>query len=101
MQDIFWDMIRGNLLAQELAKKDSSQKLETTQSTITEKILVIHKTDRITFEKSIKFYEKHPVLMRTIFDSLNAVKTRNHSKENEMKRKYGRDYHLSPANKIP
>lgn len=103
MQAIFWDMIRGNILAQELAKKDSSQILETTQNTITKKILAIHKIDYTKFEKSIKFYEKHPILMRTIFDSLNAVQTRNYSKtkENEMTRKYGRDYHLSPAKKIP
>ena len=38
MQNIFWDMIRGDILAQEIIKKDSTQNIKSASFAITEKI---------------------------------------------------------------
>ena len=100
MENILWDMIRGHILAQEIVRKDSAQNLKSATFTISEKIYAIHKTDRIKFEKSLAFYERHPVLMRTVFDSLNALQTKKNSLDINNKRKQPKDYHFSPVNKI-
>ena len=100
MQNIVWDMLRGDILAQEVVKKDSTQNIKTAAFAITEKIFAIHNVDRIQFEKSIVFYEKHPVLMRTIFDSLNAIKTRK-SFDIEKQDNKERNDHLPLRKKIP
>src|SRR5688572_21202142 len=92
MQNIFWDIIRGDILAQEIINRDSTKNLKTESLAITEKIFSIHKINRAKFEKSIAFYEKHPGLVKIIFDSLNAVQTRKNSKDIERRKKGQRDY---------
>ena len=101
MQSIFWDMIRGDILAQEIVKKDSTQNIKNTGLAMAKKILAIHHIDSVTFEKSIAFYEKHPALMRVIFDSLSAVQTRKNYIEPETKPRALKDYHFPKGNKIP
>ncbi|MEO6452889.1 MAG: DUF4296 domain-containing protein [Ginsengibacter sp.] len=101
MQNLFWDIIRGDILAQEIIKKDSTQNIKNTSFAITEKIFAVHNVDRIKFEKSIAFYEKHPLLMKTIFDSLNAIKTRKNFADVERKFTKEKNYHLPHSIKIP
>lgn len=101
MQNIFWDMIRGDLLAKEIVKKDSAQNIESATSRITEKIFSIHNVDRAKFEKSLAFYEKHPAIMKTIFDSLSAIQTRKNFSEMEKKRNPGKDRRFSRSNVKP
>ena len=72
MQAIFWDIIRGDILAEEIVRKDSSKNIKDEKAELTEKIFSIHKITRKTFQNSLVFYEKHLDLMKTIFDSLNA-----------------------------
>jgi len=55
MQNIFWDMIRGDILAQEIVKKDSTQTIKSERFSLTEKIFAIHNTDRSAFKKSLAF----------------------------------------------
>jgi len=98
MQNIFWDMIRGEILAREMIKKDSTLNMKSAGLTITEKIFAIYNIDRIKFERSLDFYEKHPALMKVIFDSLHAVQTRKNSTVIEKKLKQGKDRRFSPGN---
>lgn len=98
MQNILWDMIRGDILAQEIIKKDSTQTLKSANFIITEKILALHNTDRVKFKKSMAFYEKHPALIKSIFDSLNAIQTRQNPLNIEKKR-IGKNLRLSPLKK--
>jgi len=81
MQDIFWDLIRADLLAQQDIKKDSLKNLKSLSLAYAEKVFAIHNTDKIKFEKSLSFYEHHPTLMRNIFDSLNTNKYKNNFPE--------------------
>ena len=79
MQDILWDIIRGDVLAQEIVKSDSTRKIKNESFAITEKIFFIHHINRDKFEESMDFYEKHPELLKTIFDSISAMKAKNRS----------------------
>ena len=88
MQHIFGDMIKGDLLAQEIIKKDSTQTLKSAGLTITKKIFAIDNIDSEQFKKSVAFYERHPALLKVIFDSLSAIQTRNTSPEFEKKDRF-------------
>jgi len=77
MGDIMWDMIRADLLAHEIIKKDSTKNLNAETSKLTEKIFAIHHIDKLQFEKSLQFYSKRPDMMNTIFDTLDARKVRH------------------------
>lgn len=103
MQDVLWDVIRGDLLAQELIKHDSTKTLKEESRAISEKVFLLHNISREKFEKSMTFYEKHPAMMKVIFDSLHAIKTRRNPGENERKMKYGKEHRSARAadNKIP
>jgi len=77
MQDILWDMIRADLLAHEIVKKDSTKNLNTETNILTQKIFAIHHIDKAKFDRSFQFYSKRPDMMNTIFDSLNSKRVRN------------------------
>ncbi len=49
MQSIFWDIIRGDMLAQEIVNKDSTKNLKAESYIITEKIFSIHIINRAKF----------------------------------------------------
>ncbi len=72
MQQIFWDLIRGDVLADETVKNDLHKNIKNERSAIAEKIFSIHKINDKIFQSSLAFYEKHPDLIKIIFDSLNA-----------------------------
>lgn len=79
MQNIFWDIIRGDNLAQEIVRADSTKNIKTESLLIAEKVFSIHHITQDKFKTSIAFYAKHPTLMKTIFDSLDAIKARKDS----------------------
>lgn len=98
MEDILWDMIRGDVLAQQIVKNDSSRDLKITSLELSQKVLAIHNIDRSKFEKSVTFYQNHPDLMKAIFDSISASQPRRSFMQ--LKEKAKVNYrNLSPANK--
>ena len=76
MQNIFWDLIRGDILAQEIIKKDSTKNLKNESYAVSEKVFFIHHVNRDKFEKSMAFYSQHPEILKPIFDSLSAKQGR-------------------------
>ncbi len=72
MQSIFWDMIRADILADEIVKKDSSKNLQKQKDSLAEKVFFFNKINSTSFYNSIDFYEKHPDLLKNILDSLNT-----------------------------
>ncbi|SRR5258705_2623123 len=95
MQAIFWDIIRGDILAEEIARKDSSKNIKDEKDELTKKIFSIHKIDQRTFQNSLAFYEKHLNLMKTIFDSLNAKQVNRNYMEFERNKHSPRKLPLS------
>lgn len=81
MQNILWDMLKADIFAQEIVKKDSNKKVGIESDVLDKKIFFIHHIDRSKFENSFLFYQKHPALLKMIFDSMSARQTRIAPKE--------------------
>ena len=78
-------MIRADLLAHEIIKKDSSKNNNTETNILTQKIFAIHHIDKTTFDRSMKFYSKRPDMMDNILDSLYANRVRINSEKQRLK----------------
>ncbi len=76
MEIIFWDMLRADLLAQEIVNKDSTKNIKAESLRLNEQLYHVHHVSKSELKKSLSFYEERPELLRTIFDSLNAAQTR-------------------------
>lgn len=76
MQDILWDVMRADALAQEISKKDSTLLLAEENMKLTKKVFLIHDVTQEQFEKSFSYYSQNPDKMKIILDSLNARQQR-------------------------
>ncbi len=87
MQNILWDVIRAQVLSNEIALKDSTINVITETKVLTQKALEIHHIASPLFDKSYLWYTNHPDLMRDLFDSLNVQTQRDGKLEIENKRR--------------
>ena len=79
MSEILWDVIRAQVLANEVSKKDSSVDVDMQTKTFTKRALEIHHTSLASFDKSYNWYSSHPDILRLMFDSLSTQKERENS----------------------
>ena len=73
MGDILWDIMQADQYAANYIVKDSGKvnvKMETLK--LYEEVFRMHKVSRDEFRKSFQFYQDHPDITRTMFDSLVA-----------------------------
>jgi len=77
MQNILWDVIRAQAMAEEVAQKDSGINKPAETKALMQKVFEIHKIKSLDFDKSYNWYTNHPEVMRLIFDSLNVQKRKN------------------------
>jgi len=73
MGSIIWDMMQADQYAANYIIKDSAKvnvKMETLK--LYEEVFRLHKVTRDEFRKSFQFYQDHPDITRTMFDSLIA-----------------------------
>ena len=77
MQNILWDVIRAQAMAEEVAQKDSSINKPAETKALMQKVFEIHKIKSLDFDESYNWYTNHPEIMRLIFDSLNVQKRKN------------------------
>jgi len=72
MQDVIWDMIRaGEFLNGFVFNRDSSiDKIAESQKWY-DKIYQVHKISKTVFDRSYAYYQDHPLLMKTLLDSLS------------------------------
>lgn len=73
MGSIIWDMMQADQYAANYIVKDSTKvnvKMETLK--LYEEVFRLHKVTREEFRKSFQFYQDHPDITRTMFDSLIA-----------------------------
>ncbi|MBN8851153.1 MAG: hypothetical protein BGO55_28360 [Sphingobacteriales bacterium 50-39] len=71
MGSIIWDMMQADQYAANYLIKDSARvnvKMETLK--LYEEVFRLHKVTREEFRKSFQFYQDHPDITRTMFDSL-------------------------------
>ena len=82
MKLVVWDMsLAGNMAAEKYVLNKDSQRMMATG--LYQKILNLHKIDKVSFYKSYAYYEAHPVLLQTLFDSISAYGTRQKTKSFE------------------
>jgi hypothetical protein len=91
MGNVLWDMMQADQYAANYLVKDSSRvnvKMETLK--LYEEVFRLHKITRDEFRKSFHYYQDHPDITRTMFDSLIAKGNRLRSES-----------YLHPSNPTP
>ena len=75
MQEVLWDMIRADEFLVSYVIKDTSVDRKTESIKLYEMVFDLHDISKSTLEKSFKYYQQHPEILKPIMDSLNARKT--------------------------
>ena len=79
MKVVIWDMSLADAMASEkYAIKKDSQRIMVTG--LYNKVFSLHQINKSTFYKSFAYYEAHPTVMQTLFDSVNAYGNRQKGK---------------------
>ncbi len=76
MQEVLWDVLKADALAEEIAKKDSSTSAAAESIILTKKVFLIHHISAEEFKNSYSYYAGHPDIMKAMLDSINAQQSR-------------------------
>jgi hypothetical protein len=76
MEAVLWDAILADETADYYVQKDSSVNVLAKHVDMYQQLFQIHKITKEDFKRSLRFYEKHPLLLRPIFDSLQKKSER-------------------------
>jgi hypothetical protein len=76
MQDVLWDMMQADEMAEYYSTTDSSFKMVAKHVDYYQKIFEIHKINKESFTASLKYYKDHPARLKPIFDSLQRFAQR-------------------------
>lgn len=72
MQEVLWDMVRaGEFLNGFVLYKDTAANKAAISQAWYERIYKLHKITKKDFDNSYAYYQKHPVLMKEMLDSLS------------------------------
>jgi hypothetical protein len=77
MRSVMWDMIQADEFVSYKAFTDSSYKSLNKRTQLYQQVFRLHHTSREEFKKSIQYYQGHPEMLKTMFDSLQAHSDRN------------------------
>lgn len=71
MQLVFWDYIRADALTTQQQKNNNTSHEAIAENVKLQKqVFAIHKVTKEEFYQSLNYYKAHPVLMRTLMDSI-------------------------------
>ncbi len=71
MQQVMWDMIRaGEFVNGFVTGIDTGKHKGARAKEVYDQVLQVHKITRQQFDESFAYYQQHPVLMKTLLDSL-------------------------------
>ena len=78
MQQILWDIIRADILSQQIVNGDStrSKSLADEKTKLTKNVFLIHNITEDEYKKSYSYYTQHPDKLKIMLDSLNAQQVR-------------------------
>ncbi|MBA2745943.1 MAG: DUF4296 domain-containing protein [Flavisolibacter sp.] len=71
MEAVLWDMLRAEELAQHQFLKDSTIAAFHRHSALYDKVFEVHEIEKRYFQKSFKFYQSRPDLLKPIFETLH------------------------------
>lgn len=73
METVLWDMIQADQYSALYLLKDSARiNVKTETQKLYEEVFRLHQISREDFRKSFQYYQEHPDLTRSVFDSLLA-----------------------------
>lgn len=87
MQEVLWDVVKAEALAQQIVKSDSSKTESKESQKLVSRVFAIHNITKEQFDKSYNYYTQHPDIMRGIFDSISIQQTRKSFLERPMLKK--------------
>lgn len=70
MEAVLWDVLLADQTAEYYMEQDTAVKALEKHTELYQQVLEIHKISKGEFKKSLQFYEAHPQLLKSIFDSL-------------------------------
>ena len=76
MQNILWDVMRADALAQQIVAKDSTKRISTEINKLVKQVFVIYNVTEDEFKKSYIYYTQHADKMKVMVDSINAQQSR-------------------------
>jgi len=71
MQEVFYDMMRADELANQLMVTDTTYLSASRRDSLYAAVFSVHGISREQFAKSLDFYEKRPDLMKVMLDSIS------------------------------
>jgi len=70
MQLVFWDYLRADALTAQLQRSSTSPEALAANVKLQKQVFAIHHVTKEEFYSSLDYYKAHPVLMRTLMDSM-------------------------------
>lgn len=85
MEKVLWDMVQADQYSSLYLLKDSARiNVKTETQKLYEEVFRLHDISREDFRKSYQYYQEHPDLTRSVFDSLlargNRLRTESYSR---------------------
>src|SRR5882757_1147900 len=85
MEKILWDMVQADQYSSLYLVKDSARiNVKTETQKLYQEVFRLHQISREEFRKSFQYYQEHPDLTRSVFDSLlargNRLRTESYSR---------------------
>jgi len=77
MRQVIWDLTRADELVNNFVLKDSSKQKEAETYKMYQQVFAIHHITKNDFYKSYAYYQKHPLLYKTLLDSTFALGTKS------------------------
>ena len=75
MQAVLWDMIRADEFLVSYVFRDTSFNRKAESVKMYETVFEVHDITKSTFEKSFKYYQQNPKILKPIMDTLQAWNT--------------------------
>lgn len=72
MQAVLWDVMQADEMMEYYSVKDSTFHSLPKHAEYYQKVFSIHKITKEDFTKSLAYYESHPVVFKTVLDSLKS-----------------------------
>ncbi len=73
MEMIVYDLLKADEYVTNFIAKDTTVNVKMKRSILYEQVFKLHNTNRKEFYTSFKYYQQHPDIQKTLFDSLLAA----------------------------
>ncbi len=79
MKKVVYDILKADEYVNNFVSKDTAVNVKMKRSIVYEQVFTLHNTNRKEFYTSYKYYQEHPDIQKTLFDSLLATANRDRS----------------------